>query len=251
MRCCIVLGPAGAERALSDRLQGDAMLDRALWALGDEWGNFRDRAGTIHEARGMDDAAFRAQAEQFLRDVQAAEDERYFERWRAMADTEGAVLALDFGAEEDAEPWRALGAETAYSAELGYGWLPVADSSEPTPEETGYGMAHRYGSALQEIEMHGLPFWPYEWRPDAAIINRGLYCGRPRTLRIDLPDGAHEVRVVRGNPSWTNRNFRCSGMVRDRTGATAPACGCSTRPTTPVARTWASSSPRSPAATWS
>ncbi len=214
----IVLGPIGAERALSDRLQGDAMLARALWALDDEWGNFRDRAGMVHEDRGVDDATYRAQVEQLLRDVAAALDEDYFDQWRAMADTEGATLALDFGATEDAGPWRALAADTEYSAELGYGWLPVTDTSEPTPEETGYAMAHRHAGAVQEIQMHGLPFWPYEWRPDAAILNRALYSGRPRTLRIDLSDGAYQVRVTRGNPSWTNRNFRCSGMVRDRTG---------------------------------
>ncbi len=214
----LVLGPAGQERTVSDRLQGDAMLARALWTLDDEWGNFRDRAGTVHEAREIDDAAYRAQAEQLMRDVQAAADERYFDKWRAMADTEGATLALDFGAEEASAPWSPLSPEMAYSAERGYGWLPVDDTSVPTPEETGYGMAHRYGQAQQEMVAHDFPFWPYRWRPEAVILRRAIYCGQPRTLQIDLPEGEYELRVVRGNASWTNRNFRASGMVRDRSG---------------------------------
>ncbi|MGC9319685.1 MAG: beta-galactosidase trimerization domain-containing protein [Armatimonadota bacterium] len=214
----LVLGAQGVERALSDRLQGEAMLMRAAFAAGERFGRYQDRVGQITALRGEDDAAFRARAEQLLRDVAADEDERYFEGWRQMADAEGAVLALDFGAEEDAGAWRALGPETAYSPDMGYGWLPVDDSSQPTPEETGYGVAHRYGQGQQEIVAQGLPFWPYQWRPDPAIIGRALFCGGSRTLRIDLPDGVYRVRVVRGNPSWTNRNLRCSGMVRDRSG---------------------------------
>ncbi|MGD9496905.1 MAG: hypothetical protein AB7Y46_11435 [Armatimonadota bacterium] len=214
----IVLGLAGAERALSDRLQGDAMLARAQFAADADPATVVPGVDAVRALRATDPATYRARAEGVLREVAAALDERYFDDWRAMADTEGATLALDFGAEQDAGPWRALGADTAYSPERGYGWLPVRDTSEPTPEETGYAVAHRYPGAVQEIEAHGLPFWPYGWRPDAAVIDRSLYSGRPHTLRIDLPDGAYQVRVVRGNPSWTHRNFRCSGMVRDRSG---------------------------------
>ncbi|MEA3403046.1 MAG: hypothetical protein U9R79_17525 [Armatimonadota bacterium] len=214
----LMLGAEGAERTLSDRLQGEAMLMRAAFAAGERFAQYEDRVEQITGLRGEDDAAFRARAEQLLRDVAADEDERYFELWRQMADTEDATLALDFGAEEDAEPWRALGPDTAYSPDPGYGWLPADDTSTPTPQETGYGIAHKYGQGRQEIVAHGLPFWPYEWRPDPVILQRALYCGRPRTLRIDLLNGAYQARVVRGNPSWTNRNLRCSGMVRDRSG---------------------------------
>ncbi len=214
----LVLGPAGAERDTSDRLQGDAMLARAQFAAGADPATLVPGVDEVRALRDGDPAAYRSRAEDVLRDTAATLDEAYFDQWREMANTEGAVLALDFGAEEDAEPWRALGAETAYSAELGYGWLTADDSSVPTPEETGYGAAHRHDEGRQEIVTADFPFWPYEWRPDDAILRRALTCGRPHALRIDLPEGAYEVRVVRGNPSWTNRNYRTSGMVRDRTG---------------------------------
>lgn len=214
----LVLGPAGQERAVSDRLQGGAMIERARWALGEDSAQFEARIDTLTGLRADDHVAYRERAEQLLRDVQVALDERYFDDWRVMAQTEGATLAIDFGAEEDAGPWSALGPDTGYSAERGYGWLPVDDRSRPSPEETGYGMAHRHGRGQQEMVSGNFPFWPYEWRPEDTIMRRALFCGRPQTLRIDLPAGAYEVGVVRGNPSWTNRNFRCSGMVRDRSG---------------------------------
>ncbi|MBD3293436.1 MAG: hypothetical protein GF393_10965, partial [Armatimonadia bacterium] len=214
----LVLGPADEERTLSDRLQGDAMVQRAEFALDGEFGDLGAGMQALMDLRGQDDAAYRARAEQLLRDARALADERYFDEWRAMADTQGATLALDFGAEEDAGAWSALTAEMAYSEERGYGWLPVKDTSVPTPEETGYAMAHKYGSGQEEIVSRGFPFWPYEWRPEAAVLQRALYSGQPRTLRVDLPDGEYEVRVVRGNPNWALRNYRCSGMVRDRMG---------------------------------
>lgn len=214
----LVLGPAGQERTISDRLQGDAMVQRVEHALDDDFGDLGARMEPLMALRVRDDAAYRAQAEGLLRDAQAAADERYFDEWRAMADAEGATVALDFGAEEAGDPWSPLMPATDYSAERGYGWLPVDDISMPTPEETGYAMAHRQGQGQQEMVARDLPFWPYEWRPDDAIVGRIIYCGQPRTLRVDLPDGAYEVRVTRGNPSWTNRNLRCSGMVRDETG---------------------------------
>jgi len=214
----VVLGPTGAERALSDGLQGDAMLARAQFAAGADPATVVPGVDEVRALRTADPATYRSRAQDVLRDVAATLDERYFDEWRAMANTEGAALALDFGAAEDAGPWRALSPETAYSADLGYGWLPVTDTSVPTPEETGYAMAHRVAADPQSILEHDLPFWPYAWRPEQVILRRALYCGQPRTLRIDLPDGSYTVRVVRGNPSWTHRNFRCSGMVRDRGG---------------------------------
>lgn len=214
----LVLGPARQERTISDRLQGDAMVQRAEWAVDGEFGDLGAGMQALVALRGEDDAAYREQAEQLLRDTQALADERSFDAWREMSATEGATLALDFGAEAAEAPWSPLSPEMDYSEERGYGWLPVTDSSAPTPEETGYGMAHRSGRGQAEMVAGNLPFWPYGWRPEAAIMNRNIYCGGPRTLAIDLPAGEYEVRVVRGNPSWTNRNFRCSGMVRDETG---------------------------------
>ncbi|MFW6155753.1 MAG: beta-galactosidase trimerization domain-containing protein, partial [Armatimonadota bacterium] len=185
----LVLGPSGQERAISDRLQGDAMVQRAEWALDGEFGDLGAGIQAIMDLRGDDDAAYADRAEQLLRDTQAALDERYFDEWREMGDTEGAVLALDFGAEEDSQEWTALGPETAYSEERGFGWLPVTDTSEPSPEEVGYAGAYKYASGRQEMGVGHFPFWPYEWRPDNAIFRREIHCGQPRTLRVDLPDG--------------------------------------------------------------
>jgi|LSQX01.2.fsa_nt_gb hypothetical protein len=214
----LLLGPAGQERAISDRLQGDAMLSRAAFAAEADPATVVPDVAEVRALRAVDPSTYRSRAEDVLRDVAATLDERYFDEWRAMANTEGATLALDFGATEDAEPWRALTADMAYSPERGYGWLPVSDSSVPTPEETAYAMAHRYAPDPQAIAQGSFPFWPYAWQPDAVVIGRALYCGQPRTLRIDLPDGSYSVRVVRGNTSFTLRNLRCSGMVRDETG---------------------------------
>ena len=214
----LVLGPSGQERTISDRLQGDAMIQRAEWAVDGDFGDIGAGMQALMALRGDDYAAYRTQAEQLLRDTRALADERYFDEWHAMADTDDVALALDFGAEQDAGPWSALTAEMAYSEERGYGWLPVEDTSVPTPEETGYATAHKYGSGQREVVSRGFPFWPYEWRPEAAVLQRALYSGQPQTLRVDLPEGEYEVRVVRGNPNWALRNYLCSGMVRDRTG---------------------------------
>ncbi|HUS80427.1 MAG TPA: hypothetical protein VM283_04105, partial [Armatimonadota bacterium] len=210
---CIAIGPRGLERARSDRLQGDAMIARARFALDGNLGQFEAPAEELAGLREGDPAAYREGAEQLLQNVAAAEDQRLVDEWQAMADTEGAVMALDFGAEEDAGQWQALSADMAYDAGRGYGWLPLADGSQPTPEETGYAQAHRSPSALDKIEAHPLPFWPYPTQPPAEIMRRALYSGQQRTLQVDLPDGIYQVRVVTGNPSWTMRSYRCSGMV--------------------------------------
>jgi hypothetical protein len=153
-----------------------------------------------------------------MRDVAEDLDAAMLDEYNAMADTEGAALAIDFGAEEDADEWRALTPDMAYEADRGYGWLPLADNSQPTPEETGYAQAHRHPMGVDKIESYGLPFWPYAEQPPAQIIRRALYSSQQRTLRVDLPDGIYRVNVVTGDPSWVMRNLRCSGMVSEGGG---------------------------------
>lgn len=215
---CIVIGPGGAERSRSDQLQGDAMIARARFARRGFLGDMQARADELAGLRDDDPARYRAETEQFLRDVAAAEDQNMLDEYDAMADTTDALLAIDFGAEEDADSWRALTPDMAYDAERGYGWLPLADASRPTPEEIGYAMAHKYGRGSDEIMSNGLPFWPYPARPPDQVVRRALFSSQQRTLRVDLPDGIYRVNVVTGNPSWTMRNLRCSGMVSEGGG---------------------------------
>lgn len=209
----VVIGPTGAERRRSDQLQGDAMIARARFALGGDLGEFAGQAEALAALRAGDPSAYRAGAEALLRDVAARLDAALIAEYEAMADTEGAVLAIDFGASEDSGPWRALSADMAYTPERGYGWLPLADGSRPTPEETGYAFAHRYPAGRDRIETGSLPFWPYGKQPPPQIIRRALFGCQQRTLRVDLPDGTYQVSVVTANPSWTMRSYRCSGMI--------------------------------------
>jgi len=214
----LVVGKPGLDRERSDRLQGDAMLARTRFALDGWLGAFGEPVKAVEAQRETDPGAYRRAAEQLLRDVAQAQDEKLFEEMRQAADTEGAILALDFGATEDAEPWKAVGPDTEYSAERGFGWLPADDDSEPTPEETAYGSAYKWGKAATEIVSHGPPFWPYKWRPDPVLVQHALYSGMPRSFRLDVPDGDYRVDVVTCNSSWAMRNFRVSGMVREGGG---------------------------------
>ena len=148
-----------------------------------------------------------------LRAVQTEQDQAYLNRVRQSAVTDESVLALDFGGSEERKPWRVVGPDTNYQREAGFGWLPADDETDPTPEETYYGMASRYSSRIaREVTAGRLLFWPYRELPPAPL-RTNLGCGTPRRFRIDVPAGDYTVRVVTTNPSWTNRNFFVSGMV--------------------------------------
>ncbi len=194
------------------------MVARAQFALGGYLGGFEARVADMRALRETNPAAYRESAETLMREVADSLDARQLAEYTAMADTTDALLAIDFGAEEDADEWRALTPDMAYDAEVGYGWLPLADASQPTPEETGYAQAHRQLAGVDKIWSHGFPFWPFAQWPPAQTIRRALFSGQQRTLRVDLPDGSYRVNVVTGNPAWGMRIYRCSGMVSEGGG---------------------------------
>jgi len=131
-----------------------------------------------------------------------------------MADAADAVIALDFGGEKPKAPWQTVAADTAYSADRGFGWTEDRDTSKPTPEEIHYSMASRYHRDMPYSIQKGarLMFWPYKQRPPEAV-HYALCCGGPRRFRIDIEPGLYAVNVVRNMPSWTQRNFLVSGMA--------------------------------------
>jgi len=148
-----------------------------------------------------------------LEAAQAAADENYLQRVAQAAATASAVRAFDFGGKQSRSPWQAVAADGGYSAQAGFGWLADESVSHPTPEESDYAMAHRYGARFAaEVTPGILAFWPYQERPPGAL-RANLSCGAQRRFRVDLAKGDYTVRVVTTNASWTNRNFFVSGMV--------------------------------------
>jgi hypothetical protein len=191
----LVIGPKGLDGPASLRLQREAMAARASLA-----------AGAVQQPAD----------ESQLRAVQQRADDGYLERVRRSVEMPGAVLQLDFGATTARSPWKAVAADSVYSAQAGFGWLPAADDSQPTPEESYYdhtAIAQQHGdNSPQEIHQNRLLFWPYKASPPPALTTN-LACGTPRRFSVDLKPGTYTVRVVVTNPSWIYRNFQVSGMV--------------------------------------
>ncbi len=219
----LAIGRKGLDAVRSAVLQGDAMLARARMASGGSWGDLAEAAEGVEEmakrcAGAPGDVAqateYAKSAGDLLGAVQEAEDAAYQERVRQAADVDGAALALDFGVEEAAAPWQAVGPDTQYRSGTGFGWLPTTDTSEPTPEELYYAMAQKYGERFTTARTAGrLLFWPYRDSPPVPLRTH-LSSGQGHRFRIDVPAGQYTVRVVTTNPAWTNRNFLVSGMVR-------------------------------------
>ena len=218
----LVIGRKGLDKKHSDVLHGDALLARAEMACDGSWDSLSQQAAAAQEmskrcAEGVytvREASEYAQAsDMLLRSVQKMQYDAYMERIQKAAAANGAVLALDFGGTQEEDPWRAVGVDSVYSQDTGFGWLPQADGSAPTPEEKYYAMAQRYGSkVIAEITASSLLFWPYREQPPSPL-RTNLACGAPGRFRIDVPNGDYTVSVVTTNPSWTHRNFLVSGMV--------------------------------------
>jgi len=206
----VVIGRRGLDAARSALLRGDAWLDRARFASQEA----ATQAEAVRKLRSPESASAYAQAaQQLLQRVAEREDKRYFERVKTMANTDGAVLALDFGGKQAQAPWQLVAADSDYTAERRFGWLPPHDASEPTPEELYYAMARRFPDGSdREIKARSLLFWPYRELPPEPL-RMSLCCGTPRRFQMDLADGLYEVRVVTVNPSWILRNYLVSGMV--------------------------------------
>jgi len=215
----LLLGPRTLDQVASRVLEGDAFLTRARMACDRQFGPLETEVAATLQARAK--AATPGAAAKFARDargllhaVQARENTRYLDRIRSIADATGVLLALDFGGNGAKAPWTTVGPDTAYDARRGYGWLALEDDSIPTPEETYYALAEKYGAGLRgSAPVAGrLLFWPY--RSTLPVpIQTNLACGTPRTLRVRVSGKQCRVRVITTNPSWTNRNFLVSGMV--------------------------------------
>jgi hypothetical protein len=220
----LVIGRKGLDARRSARFQGDALMARAKMASGDAWQGLEPLLAAARGARERcvrpdstpaDTAAYARAAEALLRSVQQREDATYVTAAVRAGDPAGALLALDFGAKEAPKPWKAVGVDSNYSPETGYGWLPPTDGSEATPEERYYAMARRSGGKIPtELTAGRLPFWPYK-EPPPAPQQDNIACGTPRRFRVDVAPGTYTVRVVTTNPSamLALRNFLVSGMV--------------------------------------
>jgi glycosyl hydrolase family 42 (putative beta-galactosidase) len=207
----LVIGQFFLDRKASYLLQGDAMTARTNLASRDvptSGDRLRESFYMLDEA-----AAYAETAATALQTAQAQADHGYVQGVTQAATGERAVLAFDFGGEQPPSPWKAVAADSRYSAQVGFGWLAGDDESDPTPEERDYAMAHRHGGTFAtEVTPGILPFWPYEERPP-QVLRANLSCGARRRFRVDLPQGDCRIRVITTNASWTNRNFFVSGMV--------------------------------------
>ena len=216
----VVIGKPGLHGAASALLRGDGLVARAEFACDGNWGSAEPLSGRVRVSRppaGTSVAAAEAyarSARELLDAVAVEQQERLVNRVQQMADTAGAVLALDFGGQTPTAGWQVVAAETAYDADVGYGWLPSRQQTEPMPEELYYGNVQSGEMTPAHTIQNGYAiFWPYKTRPPATI-NRCLYSGVPRTFRIDLQPGLYDVSVVSMNPTWNYRNLLASGMVQ-------------------------------------
>jgi hypothetical protein len=213
----LIIGRQGLDRKRSAILQGDALLARAEMAADGDWGDLAEQATLVWDAAGqstVDEAEeYAKSAEKLLQAAQQMQDEAYFQRIQQAVVTDGTKHAFDFGGTEPQDPWQAVEADSVYSEDTGFGWLPLVDDSAPSPEEQYYAMAHKYGGKIStEITSSSLLFWPYKEQPPVPF-RTNLACGSTRRFRVDVPAGDYTIRVVTTNPSWTNRNFLVSGMV--------------------------------------
>lgn len=216
----LMIGAKGLDRKPSALLQGYALASRATLATGERPASIQ--RPTVFTSTADEALAYEESAREALQQAQANSDKSYLQRldsmvnetWRDRGIADNAVRAFDFGGKKDQDPWKAVGPESDYKADVGYGWLPSTDQSVPTPEETYYAMAGRYGEKYAtRLASGSIPFWPYkELAP--VQLRTNLISGTSRQFRVDLPPGEYSVRVVTTNSSWTNRNFLVSGMVR-------------------------------------
>jgi len=207
----LVIGKKGLDQKASSMLQGDALMARTALATGNAPASLDRPDGTTCTVGEATDYA--KTAAEALKAAQAAADENYVQRVTEAATTARAVRAFDFGGKQSRSPRQAVAADSRYSAETGFGWLPTDCVSDPTPEENDYALARRYGGKIaSEVTPGILAFWPYDERPP-EVLRTNLSCGAQRRFRVDLAEGDYTVRVVTTNASWTNRNFFVSGMV--------------------------------------
>jgi hypothetical protein len=208
----LAIGKRGLDAIPSALVHGDALVARAAMASGKRESPERPDPSTCTADEA---ASYVEAASNGLQRIQAVGDQAYLSRIRHSIDVGSAPLirAFDFGSAEDHESWQPVSAETAYSADTGFGWLPATDASDTTPEETYYSMASRYGGKwATQITAGQLLFWPYK-QPLPVELRTNLGCGAQQRFRVDVPPGDYTVRVLTTNPSWTNRNFLVSGMV--------------------------------------
>lgn len=192
----LLIGPESLDDERSAALQQEALLARAAMAAGGDMAAF---AGV--------------ESDEAITKVRLRGDQALFADLAVAADAADAELALDFGADADDGDWLAVAIDADYAAEVGYGWLPVADDSEPTPEELYYAHSAKYGGPfLRDRVQNSVPFWPYK-EPMPVPFRTGLSSGTPHRFQIDAPDGDYTLRITTTNVSWTNRNFLLSGMV--------------------------------------
>ena len=219
----LVVGRRGLDTVPSLVLEANALLARAAMASGGEWGPLAqsvDRVGKMAaEAKSKTlsadaAAAYRDAAREVLHAVQQQGDATYIAALQDAVLIDDARVAFDFGAAENCRGWQAVRPNSVYSKETEFGWLPAADVTDPTTEETYYAMAQGYGAKYRGNEPvpGSLLFLPYR-QPIPQPLRTNLGSGASRTFRVTVPVGTYEVRVVTTNPAWTNRNFLVSGMV--------------------------------------
>ena len=204
----LVIGPRGLDRKPSHLRRGDRYLLRAR-TLGEPLDGIAD----VEAKRDTNAAAYDRAARDFLLRVTQARERVFRERiLRELSDASGAVLALDFGSDSTLGDWKAVSDDQMYDPRRGYGWLPSRDRSLPTPEESHYRLARKWGGDPDVVQSSPLPHWPFPiGRP--RPVARVAFSGRAHRFRIDLTDGPYRVRLIRANGSWSNTNFRVSGMT--------------------------------------
>ena len=204
----LVMGPRGLDRTASHLRRGDRYLLRAR-TLGEPLDGIED----VEAKRGATPAAYDRAARDFLLKVTRARERRFRARiLREVSDAAGAVLALDFGSESTLGDWKPVSDAQMYDPRRGYGWLPSQDRSSPTPEESHYRLARKWGGDPDVVRSGPLPHWPFQiGRP--RPVTRVAFSGRAHRFRIDLTDGSYRVRLIQANGSWSNTNFRVSGMT--------------------------------------
>jgi len=220
----LVVGKHGLDTPRSQLLAARARLARATLASGGKWEKLAPRAtrtrnlieaAANHPNNAADARAAADAATTLLPAAQQQSDEAYQEGLRRCVALGNAIRAFDFGATDAKPPWQCVQASSVFDPDAGFGWLPANQQTDPTPEETYYAMAHDHGANYRGSQpvAGGLLFWPYQ-QPIPEPLRHNLGAGAPCMFRVNLPAGRYRIRVITTNPSWTNRNFLVSGMVR-------------------------------------
>ncbi len=208
----LTIGSREAQQQRNHALQAQALLARAQMAVA-------TRPADDPLRTRVDSAAQTPQtpqsARELLQSVAQQSDADYLAGLKSAVTVDKPLVALAFGAPQDFAGWKCVKADMDYTAERGFGWLPVTDDSEPLPDETYYDSADKYGKDFvgPEPKAQRLPFWPYK-QPVPQPLQFSLSSGTSRSFRLDVPAGRYRVRIVNVNPSWTNYNFRVCGMVQ-------------------------------------